>query len=548
MPQAKFLNFTTNLNFKSIENQMLLIQGIRLGFLSTILVITLLFQIIQKEFISLEIIIPIYGVLLVSYFFNTVYLLWIERLINNKLTTAVLFYLDALLFTVLVYYVRLNQSLFLFLYLVNIILCGFVFGRKGSRSLAFFTSILFNFLLVIGPEQHGQTLIFTVILNNLSFFVLAELSGILSEQLDFMGVELQAKSLDLKKLKDLNKIIIQNIATGLITLDREGVIIQSNLAARKILETDEDLIGKTIDQITPGVFLKISQNFKGDKDLEVVRVEQDHEIRKDDKRVLEFIASLVKENEGRRSGYILLFQDLTQLKRLELSMRQNEKLAAVGQLAAGIAHEIRNPLASISGSIQLLESVIYVQSDEEKKLMKIALKEIDRLNNLISEFLDFVKPDSPPQDKVDLTLVLKEVLDLLQLNMELDQRIKQTRDFFKVSFIKGQKDKLRQAFLNICINAYQSMDKSNERTLKVTVKEENEYVVVRIQDSGCGINSSLIKRIFEPFLTTKAKGTGLGLAITHKILMAHGAQVFVDSKEEVGTLFTLQFPIDFSHN
>jgi two-component system sensor histidine kinase PilS (NtrC family) len=243
---------------------------------------------------------------------------------------------------------------------------------------------------------------------------------------------------------------------------------------------------------------------------------------------------------------VLTFQDLTKVRRLEFAMRQSEKLAAVGQLAAGIAHEIRNPLASISGSIQLLESSLPAAKDaEERKLMRIVLREIDRLNGLISEFLVYVRPDQAKDDPVDLGILTRETLDLIKLNPTLRQDVRQVATLEAgpgAAVVSGDRDKLRQAILNVVMNAYQAMGESSEPVIEASACRSGDLVQLKIRDCGVGIEESRLRKIFEPFHTTKPKGTGLGLAVTHKIVETHGGKIFVESAPGQGTEFTFEFP------
>ncbi|MEK7356580.1 MAG: ATP-binding protein, partial [Bdellovibrionota bacterium] len=214
----------------------------------------------------------------------------------------------------------------------------------------------------------------------------------------------------------------------------------------------------------------------------------------------------------------------------------------VGQLAAGIAHEIRNPLASISGSIQLLGGSFTARQEEEQQLMRIVLREIDRLNNLITEFLDFVRPPTLKDDPVDLNQLIRDVLEMMKFNKTLRPEVKQVVKLEATSVIAGSRDQLKQAFLNIIINGYQAMNDSAQPELTISTSESGGKVIVKIRDSGCGIDEKGLRKIFEPFHTTKPKGTGLGLAVTHKIIESHEGRIFVESTKGVGTEFTLEFP------
>ncbi len=473
-----------------------------------------------------------------SFGLNALYLFLIDDALKMWVPTAILFGFEAIFITCLIHFTGVNQSIFLFLYLVNIILCGFVFQRRGAMVLALWTSVLFSFLIILGPELSGQTLFFAVGLNNVAFFAVAALSGFLSEQINFMGSALLAQGKDLRALKNLNALIIDNIATGLATIDRSGLILQANRAALSILDqTAAQTIGKSIDGLVPGLLAKL----KEEETLAVRRFDLPYQSAFGEKSLLEVTASALPE-ENQIQGFIVTFEDLTRIRRLEFQMRQSEKMAAVGQLAAGIAHEIRNPLASISGSIQLLGQSFTSRQEEEQQLMRIIMREIDRLNNMITEFLDFVRPETLSDDPVDLNLVTRDVVEMIKFNKGLRADVRQVLTLASSRKIAGHRDKLKQALLNIIINAYQAMGDSKEPAIEISTEDRDDKVILKIRDHGCGIDEAGLRKMFEPFHTTKPKGTGLGLAVTHKIIESHGGRIFVESTKGIGTEFTLEFP------
>ena len=514
---------------------MLIIEGVRLGFLLAILAITLGFQALQPEFVNIEVLFPTFMLMASAFTLNAIYLLFFETALRMWVPTAILFFFEAIFITGLIHVTGVNQSIFLFLYLVNIILCGFVFQRRGAMILAFWTSVLFSILIIFGPELKGQALFFAVGLNNIAFFAVAGLSGFLSEQINFMGSALAAQGKDLKALKNLNSLIVDNIGSGLMTVDAEGKILQANRAALDILDPiPRNIVGKSLESVVPD----LKQNLPaGDS----ARFDLNYVTPTGEKLVLELTVSPLP-SEDSLAGMILTFQDLTRVRRLQSQMRQSEKMAAVGQLAAGIAHEIRNPLASISGSIQLLGSSFTARQEEEQKLMAISLREIDRLNNLLTEFLDFVRPDTLKDDPVDLNSLIREIIEMLKFNKNLRAEVKQTLTLDASLEISGHRDKLKQAFLNIIINAYQAMNEAPNPAVEISTVNGDGKVIVKIRDHGVGIDEVGLRKMFEPFHTTKAKGTGLGLAVTHKIIESHGGRIFVESTKGVGTEFTLEFP------
>jgi two-component system sensor histidine kinase PilS (NtrC family) len=531
-------------DFSRSRTPMTIIAAVRLGFHLSILLIILGFQALQPEFVNTEVLFPVYLLMGVAFSIHSVYLLFFDRALNSWPVTAFLFFFESAFITGLIHFTGVNQSIFLFLYLVNIILCGFVFQRRGANILALWTSFLFSFLMIVGPELKGQALFFAVGLNNVAFFAVAGLAGYLSEQLDFMGRSLEAQGKDLRALRNLQAIIVDNMATGMITVDETGICLQANRAAFEILDpVPREIIGRNLDVVVPGSMAGIRATLEkiegGDR---TARLDWIHQNPMQGRQTLELVVSRLPM-ESELKGYIVTFHDLTRVRRLEFAMRQSEKMAAVGQLAAGIAHEIRNPLASMSGSLQLLESGFTSESAEEKKLMRIALREIDRLNNLITEFLDFVRPEVLKEDPVDINLVLRDVLEMTKLNQSLRQETQQHVELKSTKTIPGHRDKLKQAVLNIVMNAYQAMSDAENPVIEIKSVDREDSVIVTIRDHGCGIDEVGLRRIFEPFHTTKPRGTGLGLAITHKIIENHQGRIYVESTKGVGTEFTLEFKL-----
>jgi two-component system sensor histidine kinase PilS (NtrC family) len=524
------------------RGKLLGVFGVRIGFFIAILGITFAYQFKQTTFFNTESLFPILGALCVAFTLNSIYLSLFDRLFKYWQPMAVMFAFDALFITALIYFTGIQQSIFLFLYLVNIILCGFVFQRKGAFVLALFTSTCFSFLLVLAPEIQGQALFYAVGLNNLAFFSVATLSGYLSEQLSFMGTELKAKKKDIRALTDLNKIIVENISSGLVTISTDFQILLSNKAAQKILGVFPEA-GREVDSVFPGMrdLIKAREKQRLEGRAVESRLERRHQSPQGDRIILGLSVSPLEDEEKVVSGYIIIFQDLTEIVRLEGAMRRQEKLAAVGKLAAGIAHEIRNPLASISGSIELLRAILPATTADQVKLMDIMLKEINRLNLLITEFLDFVRPEQQTTELCDVSSILNEVMDMVKLNPQLPTNVEQKRSLKAKGRVLGSKNKLKQVFLNLAINAYQAMTDRVPAILKVETWNDGGHIFVRFSDSGAGMSEATQKRLFEPFFTTKPKGTGLGLATAHKILETYDAKIFVESHEGQGTEFTIQF-------
>lgn len=508
-----------SLDFSKSSSQLLTVQTVRMAFLAIVLSLTVIYQVLNSSFISFEIFFSVYCLLAISFLLNSAYILFLRSALKHWYWTGILFVWETIYVSCLIYFIGVNQSLLVLLYLINILLCGVVFQRRGGIYLALITSLAFSVLLAIDKSIQGNTLYLAVGINNLAFFTVAYLSGYLSEQLNFMGVELQERGRDIRVLKNLNSLILNNMGSGLLTIDNSGFVLQENPYALRLLGLTQSAIGRKVDAVFSPALALIESQFLGIKDVKIT------DDRGELKTLRVKVSNLLDESD-KKQGAILTFEDVTELTKLQGRVQQSEKLAAIGQLAAGIAHEIRNPLASISGSVQLMQSNAPADS-EDQTLMRIVIKEIDRLNKLITEFLDYAKPQAPMNDTIDLSFLVAEIVDAIKL----DAASKDVEFMLSISpgvVVQGHRDKMKQALWNIIINGLQAMDGKSRRRMEIQLKKE-AGVTLMIKDYGSGIKPEQIHKIFEPFHTTKAKGTGLGLAIVHSILETHKASVDVRS-------------------
>lgn len=514
--------------------QSLLVGFVRISLYLIVLIVGLLSYLLQPGFINWSFLGPFYGLIAAGLLAHGLIAGIRDCAERYPKILFFSFFMDSCFFSMLIYYSGVNQSLFLFLHLINILLAGLVFQSFGALIIALITSIFFTMVSIFSPEIKAMNFLFLLAINNVAFFTVAGLSGYLSEQLQSVGRELTKTGLNLKASLELNRTILENMPLGMVSFTKEGHIMQSNASAGEIFGRAE-LALENWFHLLPDFKLSIETQRLDLKYLSAGAV---------DYQILGVTVSSLFSPIVNDRVHIALIEDLTNIRLLEYSARQNEKMAAVGGLAAGIAHEIRNPLAGISGSIELLSQT--VADDDDRKLMKIILREIDRLNNLITEFLEYSSPEKPPADVVNLSTLLGEIVDSMGTNAKLRQDIKIQKEFAVGATVLGWSDKLKQAFLNIVLNSFQAMQDVSEPLLAVSTKIEGSKVVLRIKDSGGGMSEATRKRMFEPFHTTKSKGTGLGLAITHKILEGHRAQIFVESEQGKGTEFILHFPLSQS--
>lgn len=517
-----------------------LIETTRIIIWYVILAIVIGSQLSSSQFIYYEAVFPLLVITTLAFLTNTLFLLWggLER--ESHVGSVVVFIIEAVLLTSAIKLSGINHSLFLFMYLVNIVFCGFLNGPKWTLALATLTSVLFSYLMLYDLSLTGQNLFLALVFNNAAYFSLAFLSGYLGEQLVTIGFELRLRTRDLKRLQRINTLIVENMPAGLITTTLDGDIVHSNPMASLALGTEQKTLSNLfslIPEIPKHISLIIQQNAR----LNTWKFDIGFAPSGGEKRIFAFVVSRFIDPIEQQDRLVFIVEDQTKLRKLEYAVRQNEKMAAIGQLAAGIAHEIRNPLASISGSIQMLKA--NAASDDDRKLMTIILRETDRLNGLISEFLEYSRPDQPIEDVLNLNELVTEVMEVIKMNKTLRGDVVQQISLVAQGNILGNREKLKQALLNIIINGYQAMTDAKAPQICVTTAENNGQIVLKIKDTGCGMDEALRKRIFEPFVTTKPKGTGLGLAVTHKILQNHGARIFVESEPGRGAEFTLEFPV-----
>jgi two-component system sensor histidine kinase PilS (NtrC family) len=528
-------------NQEEAHKRFLFLQTARVGIYFLLLALVLLSQFTQNAFTNWDFIFPTYMILIAGFGFHLAMILKIETFMAKSSWMMGSFFLDAILISLLIFFSGIHQTLFLFMYFVNILIAGLILPSKAGVAVALISSIGFTANSIFAPEIKNFSNLFMILLNNISFFSISAVSGYLSEQLDFLGLKWLESSESLKELKNLNTLVLENIPTAVFTTEINGQIVQSNLKAQSIFKNHKISESSSLFDFSEDLKTMAREVLQNHKNQPVLKKEITL-FEGEEMRVLAVNASLFWAPDLTHKGYLFIIEDITDFKKMEFSLRQSEKMAAVGQLAAGIAHEIRNPLASISGSIEMLSETS--ADEDDKKLMRIILKEISRLNNLISEFLDYSKPPVPPQDKLQINGLVAEILESMKLNAQLRQDVSVEIQLKSTQMIKAEKDKLKQAFLNIMINAFQAMEKTSQPKLFVETWDQGSQVVLRIKDSGCGMSEETKKRMFEPFHTTKPKGTGLGLAMTHKIFENHKAHIYVDSGLGIGTDFTIRFPGD----
>jgi two-component system, NtrC family, sensor histidine kinase HydH len=336
----------------------------------------------------------------------------------------------------------------------------------------------------------------------------------------------------LRRIRAFTDMLISSLPVGLIATDSLGTIRICNQSAEEIIGVLEgDAIGHPPDKVLPAPLADILRQSHVDcNDV------QHNEILLPDgtnrKRSLLLAGLSVIDSENRFAGNMLLIQDLSQVKELEDALRRNEKLAALGKMAAGVAHELRNPLSSIKGLALLLKSR-FKEKSNDRETANTLVQEVERLNRSIGELLDFARPHKLQTTKISLIPVLQKAMSLIRMDAEA-MGVKMETEFpDNLPLVEADQDKLNQVFLNLFLNSIQAME--NGGILKIKISVENGAVICTVTDTGCGIDHIFASRVFDPYFTTKNEGTGLGLAMSAKIMEEHGGTIEFESAAGKGT-------------
>jgi two-component system, NtrC family, sensor histidine kinase PilS len=429
-----------------------------------------------------------------------------------------------------------------FLYPLVIIVASVLLPRMWAQLVAALAFILYGTVLELNyyavvpsycTTHPGTKALQAIIFVNLfAFLAVAYLAGLLTSKLRQVGVQLKDTSGALESLQALHENIIHSISSGLITTGLDGRITLVNAAAQRLLErSPAELLGAPVHQL----FLDPLPTVESPQAHGEVRFEPPTKFRK---TLRVRVAALTVPERG-DLGYVYVLDDLTEIRRLEREVRMQDKLAAVGRLAAAIAHEIRNPLTSIAGSVSMLSGVPEMNEDH-RRLLDIVTRESQRLNSIITDFLAYSRTKQYHFDRVDLVQSVEDTLILMDHRMTAERTgITIERRFtVRQAWAIADGDKLKQVFWNLCENAVRAM--KNGGTLTAAVESLGDDWQVSFMDTGTGMTPQQIEKIFEPFQSNFEGGTGLGLAIVYQIVQAHEGKVWARSKPGQGTTFVLR--------
>jgi two-component system sensor histidine kinase PilS (NtrC family) len=470
------------------------------------------------------------------------------------------FMVDVLLTTWLVWTTGVIHSPYTALYIVIISASSLFLGPRDVVVTSVGCAVAFTscaLAVITGFREHpaGEILqalsyqtVQSVGLFDISFLAVGLLSARLAESQSRSDVRLMVAAQSLASLRALHERIVESIRSGVVTTDLQGRIYTFNAAAEEITGYKlRDVRGQDASIFFGEIGEHVADSMRAAEAGEASpRLEADCMTAEGLRLRLGFTISPLFSEVGETTGTVITFQDLTHIRALEETSRRQDRLAAIGRMAASIAHEIRNPLAAMRGSIQMLHSEMDGESSQTE-LMEIILRESDRLNRIISDFISYARPRSSTHATVDVGELLKQTFTLLRHSPEInDQQIIEQHVAERPLFADADAEQLQQVFWNLARNALQAMPDGGTLRAELARNSQNRLRIT-FSDTGRGMSPEQVEHLFEPFSSTTG-GTGLGLSIVYQIIRDHGGTINVRSREDRGSTITIELPSGTEEN
>ena len=460
--------------------------------------------------------------------------------------------------TAVIHYSGGVGSQFSLIFCLSIIAAAFVLEGRGGLTIAIVASVCFVSYAVLQSEGFvhprfrwiearavwSQGLLHTYMHVSV-FFLVGAVGDYLAERSRLKGHELREAETELRQLRVDTDNILKHMSSGVLVCDADGRVLTINPTAEDILEVSRSkVLGQDADSALTEAVPEFAELLKGALKTQMRRQRRELTLREGEPTELPLGVSLsmMRDEDGRKRGVIALFQDLTDVRRMQSHVRKADRLAAIGELAANIAHELRNPLASISGSIEFLYNEVKL-SGENKRLMELIMKESGRLDRIITNFLEFARMRPPSADQVHVSRCLEEVIMLLSNNAAVSRMAGiEIEDRAGDVVIKFDEEQMKQVFVNLIINACEVMEDGGRLTVSLKTIDQ-KWLAIAFNDEGPGISDEAQAHLFEPFFTSKEGGTGLGLAIANKIVAAHGGKIRGKNRAGGGAEFVVLVPL-----
>ena len=498
-----------------------------------------------------------YFIVGVIYFFSIIYILLFKFRKNLKRNLYLQIAVDIIIVTSLIFMFGNTQIDYSLFYTMVIIYSVIFLGRNGGLVVASVSSIFYGLLLELefyrmmpiisfikyDYELNAADVLTNVMVRIISFYVLTFLVSFIVEQEKKAITLLEEKESEFNQLDLLFRSIIESVYTGVMTIDLQNVIKTFNNAAEEITGFSRARVqGRRMDEVFPEFLPFLTEKIINEQIKS--RIEIVIKGSKGNKVSLGLSVSPLKGKQENRIGNILIFQDITQIKQMEKDMEKNRNMALIGEMAAGWAHEVRNPLAAITGSIELLKQGLELEG-MNKRLMEIVLRSKDQLEIFARDFLLLARPVPASRELVDINKVIEEVLEHVKLNKDWTDKIKITKNLSNTARAFANKEQIRQVINNLMLNAVQSMEEGGVLSIETKLAESDdrkEFAETKISDTGCGIKEDDLYKIFEPFFTDKEKGTGLGLTIVNHIVNGYNGKITIESEKGKGTICRVWLP------
>lgn len=452
-------------------------------------------------------------------------------------------------------------SPYAFFYNLAIINASFLFARREAIYTASLCGIIYGAIIdfhyfgllnkfglfpEVGDYYGSNYIVLLIVANLFAFFLTAILTGYLAERASKSESALRKKEIDYEELKQMNSLIVSTLDSGLITINKHGNIRVFNRAASEIIGiAQEDAYDRPMVEVLPEIGPLADLLGKNSRD-ELICTDKTGQ-----NRIITLTSAPFTDQDGNRTGAVIDIQDVTRIREMESKLKRTDRLAAIGELSARIAHEIRNPLASISGSVQLISQSDTIPA-RDRKLLEIVLRETERLDNLLGDFLHYARPTPPVRCWFCPKSLIDELVELLQVdkrftNINICNITPAEKEIF------ADQAQFRQVIWNLLLNAaeaipYEGVVKLESRyDMNPLIADKDTCILeVAVSDNGPGISQHNMNMIFEPFFTTKNGGSGLGLATVYRIIEAHGGTITVENGIPCGACFKFRLPVAYN--